>query len=273
MGDVRGSGIGRRLRVGLRFMGAAFSANVQSVVEYRASFLVQALGMMLNNGAFALFWAVLVDRAGGVGGYGFSDIMFVWALVSSAFGLVHVVCGNVRNIGRIVVEGELDVYLVQPRSVLLNLLVSRTVVSAWGDFLYGYIVLVFLPGFGFGKLVMFSLLVLSGAVIFTAVLVLAESLVFFLGNAGMLSQAMTEFLLSFSLYPESIHGSGTRWLLYSLIPSGFVAFVPLRVFVGMDWPVVPALFVVAGVYGVLAGMVFRLGLRRYESGNQMGMRG
>jgi hypothetical protein len=41
-------------------------------------------GMMLNNTAFAAFWLVLIRRTGGVGGYGFSDVMLVWAFVSSS---------------------------------------------------------------------------------------------------------------------------------------------------------------------------------------------
>lgn len=256
----------------LRFLGVAFSINIQAVIEYRVSFLVQVFGMMLNNGAFALFWAVLVARTGGVGGYGFSDIMFVWAIVSTAFGLAHMVFGNVRSLGRIIVEGDLDSYLLQPRSVLLNLLVSRTIVSAWGDFIYGYIVIAALPGFDLERLLLFSCLALSGAIIFTAVLVIVESLAFFLGDAGALSGAALEFLLSFSLYPESIHGAATKWMLYSLIPSAFIAFLPLRIFTRLDWPALPLLFGLAVLYAALAWGIFRLGLRRYESGNRMGMR-
>ncbi len=267
---------GRGFRTGFRayarFMGAAFVANLQSVIEYRASFLLQVFGMMLNNGAFALFWAVLIGRTGGVGGYGFSDIMFVWGLVSTSFGIAHVVFGNVRSIGRIVMEGELDLYLLQPKNVMLNVLASRTIVSAWGDLAYGFIVLACLPGFGLERLAMFSALSLSGAVILTAVFAAAESLTFFMGNSSALSQAATEFMLSFSLYPESIHGVATRWLLYSLLPSAFVAFVPLAAFKGLDWPFVPVLFGVAALYMAASYGIFMAGLRRYESGNQIGMR-
>ena len=261
-----------RFRAYARFMGAATVANFQSVIEYRASFLLQVFGMMLNNGAFALFWAVLIGKTGGVGGYGFSDIMFVWALVSTAFGIAHVVFGNVRSIGRIVMEGELDLYLLQPKNVMLNILASRTVVSAWGDLIYGFIVLAMLPGFGIGRLALFAALSLSGSIILTAIFAAAESLTFFMGNSSAVSQAAAEFMLSFSLYPESIHGAGTRWLLYTILPSAFVAFVPLAAFTRMDWLAVPLLFGIAAVYMTASHCLFSLGLRRYESGNQIGMR-
>jgi ABC-2 type transport system permease protein len=254
------------------FLGASFAANLKSVLEYRVDFLVQVIGMMLNNGAFALFWGILIDRTGGVGGYSFSDVMTVWALVSSSFGLAHVVAGNVRNLGRIIQRGELDVYLLQPKDVFVNVLCSRTIVSAWGDFLYGYIVLALLPGLSVGRFALFSLLVISGALVFAAAFSAAESLAFFLGNSRSLSDALQEFLLSFSLYPETVFGKGLRWAFYTLLPSGFIAFVPLAAFKALDWKLVPLLFLVAALYVALSYALFRAGLRRYESGNQMGTR-
>jgi len=254
------------------FLGASFSANLKSVLEYRADFLIQVIGMMLNNGAFALFWGVLIDRTGGVGGYSFSDVMVVWALVSTSFGLAHVVAGNVRNLGRIVQRGELDVYLLQPKDAFVNVLCSRTVVSAWGDFLYGYLVLALLPGLTVERLALFSFLSISGALVFASAFSAAESLAFFLGNARSLSGALQEFLLSFSLYPETVFGKGLRWAFYTLLPSGFIAFVPLAAFKALDWRLVPALFLVALLYAAASYALFRAGLKRYESGNLMGTR-
>ncbi len=261
-----------RTRAYARFLGASFRANFLAVIEYRANFLLQVFGMMLNNGAFALFWGVLIDRTGGVGGYGFTDVMFVWAVVSSAFGLAHVLFGNIRNLGRIVMQGELDLYLLQPKDVFLNVLASKTIVSAWGDLAYGFVVAALLPGFGPGRLLLFCLLTATGAAIFAATFAAAESLAFFMGNSQAISGAVTEFLLSFSLYPETIFDQGMRWLFYTILPSGFIAFVPLAVYKSLDWRPAPLLVLVAALYAGLSYALFRAGLRRYESGNQMGSR-
>lgn len=255
-----------------RFLGAAFRANLLAVMEYRINFLIQVFGMMLNNAAFAFFWGVLIDRTGGVGGYGFEDVMFIWAVVSASFGLAHVLFGNIRSLGRIVMQGELDLYLLQPKDPFLNILVSKTVVSAWGDLIYGYIVLCLLPGFGLERLLLFSLLTVSGGLVFAATFAAAECLTFFLGNSQAISGALTEFLLSFSLYPETIFDKGMRWVFYSILPSGFIAFLPLAVFKNLDWRLAPLLLLVAFCYAAGAYALFRAGLRRYESGNQMGSR-
>jgi ABC-2 type transport system permease protein len=198
--------------------------------------------------------------------------MLIWALVSTSYGLAHVIFGNVRSLGQIVQGGELDLYLLQPKDVFLNVLASRTIVSAWGDFLYGFIVLAIVPGVGLDRFLLFSLLACSGAIIFAATFAWAESLCFFLGDASGISNAVTEFMLSFSLYPESIFGKGMRWIFYTILPSGFIAFLPLSALKSMDWRLAPALFGAAALYALASYGFFRLGLKRYESGNQMGSR-
>ncbi len=272
--NAGGSGGRRRgrARAYAAFLGASFSANLKSVLEYRGNFLIQVFGMMLNNAAFALFWGVLIERTGGVGGYTFADVMIVWALTSTSFGLAHVVAGNVRSLGDIIQRGELDVYLLQPKDAFVNVLCSRTIVSAWGDFLYGYLVLFLLPGVGPAKLLLFTVLAVLGAVFFASAFSAAESLAFFLGNAKAISGALQEFLISFSLYPETVFGERMRWLFYTLLPSGFIVFVPLAAYKAMDWRLVPLLALAAAAYAALSYGLFRAGLRRYESGNLMGTR-
>jgi ABC-2 type transport system permease protein len=261
-----------KLRWYLRFLGTSFSVNLQAAMEYRVNFLVQVFGMMLNNAAFALFWGVLIGKVGKVGGYGFEDVMRIWALVSTSFGLAHVIFGNVRSIGQIVQRGELDSYLLQPKDVLLNLLASRTIVAAWGDFLYGYLVLALLPGTSLVTLALFSFLAVTGAIVFASTFTVTESLCFFLGDASGVSGAMMEFLLSFSLYPEGIFGKGMRWVFYTIVPSGFIAFLPRAALEAMDWSLAPLLLAAALAYAAASYGLFRLGLRRYESGAQMGSR-
>ncbi len=261
-----------RLGAYLRFLGAAFSSNIQAAMEYRANFLVQVFGMMLNNAAFAVFWKILIDRAGSIGGYGFTDVMALWAIVSTSFGLAHVFMGNIRNLGSVIMKGELDVYLLQPKDPWLNVLVSRTSVSAWGDTLYGYIVLAFLPGPTVPGFLLFTVLAIIGALVLAATFSAAESLAFFLGDSSAISGALAEFMLSFSLYPETIFDKNARWIFYTIIPSGFVAFLPLAAWKSLNWSMVPLLAAAAFAYLVASRALFAFGLRRYESGSQMGTR-
>lgn len=253
-------------------MGTYFRTNLQAAMEYRANFLLQVFGMVLNNCAFIVFWRVLLDRSGGVSGYGFEDVMFIWALASSAFGLGHILFGNVRNISSLVVKGELDVFLLQPKDVLFHCAISRTHVSAWGDLLYGAVLMIATTGFDPARYALFAVFTASGAVLYVSTFAIVESLAFFAGSIQGVSRAFFELTLSSTLYPDRIYGPGLRWILYSLLPAAYVVFIPLRAFRTLDLADAAIVLGAAVLYCAIAYIAFSLGLRRYESGNLIGTR-
>ncbi len=249
-----------------------FSSNLKAAAEYRVNFIAQVLGMALNNAAFIVFWKVLLGRAGPVAGYGFEDVMFIWAVASSAFGLAHVVFGNVRRLGALALSGELDVYLLQPKDVLVNASLARMQIPAWGDLAYGAILIGIVSRPDPARWLLFALFVLTGAILYAATFVLIESLYFFLGNAQGLAQALFELVLSSTLYPDKAFPAPVRALFYSLIPAGYIVFIPLRGFKALDLRVALISVAAAVAYSLIAYLAFRAGLRRYESGNLVGTR-
>lgn len=260
------------LRKYLRFLAVTFTVNLQSAMAYRANFLIQILGMMLNNAAFALFWHFLIQRTGPIAGYGFEDVMFIWAISSCSFGIAHVLAGNAGEISRIIREGELDTFLLQPKDVWLHVLVSRTVVSAWGDIIYGWIVIALLPGLDPARILLFALLSLSGAAVMAASIALVQSLSFFVGSTEAFARAFFESLLSFSLYPDKIFATEIRWLFYSLIPAGAISFLPRSIWFAQGesaWWAGLALAATVAAWIGASYLLFRIGLRRYESGNRI----
>jgi len=259
------------MKASLRLFCEVFAANLASVIEYRVSFLLQFFGMMLNNASFLVFWAVLIQQTGTIGGWGFGDVLFLWALGPSAFGLAHVLFGNLRQVGTLIVQGDLDVYLLQPKDVLFHLLISKTIPSAWGDLLYGFLLLPFLT-LDPVKMVLFVVFTITGALVFVGCFGLIQSLAFWLGNISGMAAAFTEFLLNFTLYPETVFPQEMRWVFYSLVPAGFLAFLPLHVLKTFDWVWLPVVVAVALGLVALNWVVFQRGLRRYESGNAIGAR-
>lgn len=82
----------------LRLIGKYFRFNLAASMEYRGRFLLQVTGMVLNNAAFAFFWWVVFHRIRVLEGYSFKDVMFIWALASSAYGFGHILFGNIGKI-------------------------------------------------------------------------------------------------------------------------------------------------------------------------------
>jgi ABC-2 type transport system permease protein len=258
----------KQIRKHLSIMLCYFRLNLAGAMEYRASFLTQAFGMALSNSSFIFFWYIAFSQLGGsIAGYSFKDILFIWAVSSSAFGLGFILFANAGYLTQLIVTGELDTFLLQPCSVLCNVICARTNLSAWGDLLYGLVLMIMVYGANGAAWIAFIAGVLIGALVMTAIILCAHSLSFFWGNASMAGQLATEFMLSFSVYPEKIYAPAIRALMYSIIPIGFAVHVPLRLFHSFS-PGLAAIALAASLaYCALAGAFFYRGLRRYESGN------
>ena len=251
----------------LKLMGYYFKFNISSVMEYRVSFLVQCFGMILNNSAFIFFWWILFKNVNTSGGYGFKDEMMLWAIMSTSFGLCFVAFGNVNQITRMILNGELDTYLLQPKDPLINILCSKTIVSAWGDTLYGVILFFIIKGFDVRGFLLFLIFCIAGALMFASVLVTFHALSFYAGNTEGLAQTVTEFFISFSIYPEGIFNNAVKYVLYTVIPVAFIVYIPSKVINQFSIVMLLEVLGVALIWMVLAYTMFYRGLKRYESGN------
>jgi ABC-2 type transport system permease protein len=257
----------------LKIMACYFRLNLASALEYRASFLSQVFGMALNNSAFIFFWWIAFDQIGGtIAGYSFRDVLFIWAVTSSAFGLAHVLFGGARDLTKLIVTGELDSFLLQPCNTLLSVICAKTSLSAYGDLLYGFVLMAIVYPGNLAAWGWFLAGVLSGAVLMTAITLMAHTLSFYWGDATLIGQMALEFTVNFSIYPDKIYAPAVRTIMYSVIPAGIAVHIPLRLFQSFS-PGLLALGAAGGtLYCVTAYLFFYRALRRYESGNVIAIR-
>jgi ABC-2 type transport system permease protein len=257
----------------LRFIGAYTVANIQAAMEYRTAFAMQVLTMAANDSLWLFFWWTYFHQFPLANGWQGTDIVILWAVAACGFGISVGVFGNARQLAALIMNGGLDAYLGMPRYALLHVCVAATDPTAFGDILFSvgaFLLLVRPDVLHIGLFVLLALLV---SFIFTAFTVILCSLAFFLGNTEGLSQQMLGALISFSTYPMDIFHGVVRLLLFTIVPAGFISFIPLQLLRGFTWPLMgimvgSTLLIVASAVGV-----FELGLRRYESGNLLGMQG
>ncbi len=256
----------------LKLLGLYFKYNLQSAMEYRASFISQALGMLLNDSFFIFFWWVIFQKVSSIGGYGFREVMLIWALAASTFGAVHIVFGNVSRLPGVIMNGGLDTFLLQPKDVYMSVQCSSMDLSAWGDLVFGFVLFFAIFGLDPLKLLLFILFTCAGGLLMGAVLAAAGTLTFFVGNSSTISRMVMEFILNFSLYPDSIYGREIKFIMYTLLPAGFIIFMPIRMLTAFSWYGLLILLMVDAVYVTASYLFFRKGLKKYESGNLIGAR-
>ena len=256
------------MRKHLKIFAVYFKLNLASALEYRASFLTQAFGMALSNSSFIFFWWIAFQQIGGaIAGYSFEDVLFIWAVTSSAYGLSHILFENASKLTTLIVTGELDTFILQPCNILLNILCASTSLSAYGDFLYGFILMFIFHAGNLGAWLWFAVGTVSGGLLFTAISLTAHTLSFYWGNAANIGQMATEFAINFSVYPDKIYAPAVRALMYSLIPTGIAVHIPLRLMGGYSALLGLAVLGGTALYCVLSACFFYRGLHQYESGN------
>lgn len=250
-----------------------FTFNLKACMEYRAAFIGQFFAIFINNGTFMLFWYLLYGRVGGsINGYVFKDIVMLWAIIASSFGFAEVIFGNSSKIAPIIFSGELDVYILQPKPILPNLVSARMVMLGWGDALYGIIVFFIVYGLDPVRLLLFIFYSVSGAIVFTGFRVLIHSLTFYIGNTQNLSSTLENTLLGLGTYPATIFKGPVLILLYTAFPIGFIAFLPVEIINSFNLKLF--IYIILGdiTFILLSVFVFYKGLKKYESGNIIGSR-
>jgi ABC-2 type transport system permease protein len=251
----------------IRFLLAVWKSNLQSAMEYRTSFLTQTFGMMINDFMYFIIWIIFFDRFKEVRGWGVNDMYVTYGVLASSFGLVSLLFGNAFNLSDIITKGRLDYYLSMPRPVLLHTIASRTIASGLGDFSYGFLSYAMSGYLTPDGLLRFVLATLLAAVIFTAFLILVQSLAFWLGMMSNFTNLVLNALLTFGIYPITLFDNYAKLILFTLVPAAFMGALPAQFIRAFAWQTLAELLLGAVGFLILAVTSFRLGLRRYESGS------
>jgi ABC-2 type transport system permease protein len=263
----------RKLLSYLSLVTAYVRLNLKSKLEYRTAFASQVGGMIVNDCIWIVFWCFFFNKFPVVKGWTASDVITLWAISAAGFGISDCLFCNAHRLAFIINKGQLDAWLVYPRRVLPHLILERFGASALGDVIFGFGAYCLLAHPSLLQMLFFSLLALSTAITFLAVRILSGSVAFFVGNAQPLSEQWEYALITFSTYPSALFEGITKLMLFTLIPAAFISYIPVDAIRGLSFNLLGLCWGGSLTILAIAVAVFHLGLRRYESGNLMEMRG
>jgi ABC-2 type transport system permease protein len=255
-----------------RFLVAYVRLNLSAAMEYRVSFIAQSLGMVLNDAVFFIFWVIYFARFSDVGGWGMRDVALVWSVSATAIGLSVALLGNCTRLATLIVHGQLDYYLALPKAPLPHVLVSRMGLGGWGDVCFGLLAYVVFGYWDPASVLLYIVVVLCSMLVFVSFMVLAGSLAFFIGSAEAAANQAFMGIITFSVYPGAMFNGWVKVLIFTAIPAAFISHVPVQLLQSFDALLLLALVAFTALSLAVAGFVFHVGLRRYESGNLVTMR-
>ena len=234
----------------------------------KTTFITNILFMILNNASFIIQWLVLYSLKDNVGGYSFKEVLLLWGIASSTFGVSRFFFKKAFYLSDTINTGKLDSYLVQPKNVLISCITSDVSPSAIGDLLYGIIAL-FIYGFTIPRFILFTLFATTGGLILTAIAVILASLSFWFEKTEILADTGNSLMTNFATYPDGIFKGFVKILLFTLFPVGIVNYIPVKVITEFNIYLFLIIILVTTLLVTLAFVIFNKGLKRYSSSNLM----
>ena len=257
----------------INFIIKSMICNMKSSLEYKKSFFMQVIFMIVNNGFFLIFWGVVFKVNGGsISEISMKDILYLWSIPTTAWGIAHFFFGGVTEINRYIINGELDTYLLQPKNMFFNIATSKSDLGAFGDLIYGLILSVVVSSniLDFFMIMIYTVI----ATVFTiAISVIIRSLSLWIGDVENIAHVYEQSLfLTLTTYPEQIFGKGIKLLMYTVVPAMYAVHLPIKLLGNFNIKLFLLIIIVMFIFIIIAKSIFNKVLKEYESGNNISLK-
>jgi ABC-2 type transport system permease protein len=265
-----------RLPLSVRQYIVLIRAGLRAELQYRGNLVVTALGAMAFQGVSLAFVGIVVHRFGSIGGWGLSEVAFLYGMRMVSHGLMTVPLGQLWQSGTVLREGEFDRYLLRPINPYVQLITRRFALPSLGDIALGIIVLssvsALAPVHWTPVAVLYLLAaVTGGALVEGSVLTAISALEFRFLSAFSLKSFCEDIITTFCAYPLSVLNRGVSYALTFIVPLAFIGYFPASILLGRRHELVVPAWLAAGapLVGVLmfsaSYLFFNRQMRHYAS--------
>lgn len=257
-----------------RFIGVHF----RSQLQYRFSFLLDALGTFVVTGLEFSALALVFQRFDDIEGWTLGEVAFLYGLVEMAFGVMDMIFSGFdpRDFGKWIRRGMLDQVMLRPVSVTVQVLGSDFALRRVGRIILGIIIFSYALGaldisWTFAKLAYLPLVLVGMVLYFGGLFIVGATITFWTVEAVETINILTyggSYLIS---YPMHIYDTWLRRLFTYFIPAIFLNYYPALYFLDKPDPFGlpafgPFLSPLAGLLIFIAALAFwRYGLKQYQS--------
>ena len=262
----------------LRLVRAYSGARVRSEMQYRASFAFSLCAQILATAIYLVaIWAVF-QATTTIGGWDGHQVLWLYAVSMSAFGLADLFVSAIEEIPEHIRSGRFDSYLLRPSPILSSVIADGFELRRAGRAIPGLAALIamFISPHSFGvsnpsTLIWSLVIVMVGTWLYGALFIITNSVAFWLIDSREVANSFTYGGAAASHYPLDILSGWLRRLYIWLIPVGFVAWLPGTRLLDVPKPSgLPSWLALCSpaaalVLSVLAAVVWRAGVRHYES--------
>ena len=248
-----------------------FNNSLTRDLEFKANFIGGLLVDIIYYGIQFFFFSIIYSYVDAIGVFTREDVMIflVITFLADTFYMFFF-SGNLFNLNRWMVRGDLDYYLLKPMnsqfmvsfryvksyalvSVVILLIMLTTLVSAYPK------------PIGIVNVIAFVFSLLMGTILWYGVDFIISSSCFWFKNFSV-SGWLSHEILKFSTRPDSIYTGLLRKLLFSMIPMILIASIPTRTLLyGPNIQYLLWQLFIAMIFLLFTRIIWKRGLLRYES--------
>ncbi|HEX7305188.1 ABC transporter permease [Lentzea sp.] len=251
------------------------AAKLRSQLVYRSSFAIDLVTQAIAQGTELVVILVLFTHVTALGGFSREEVLLMYAFAGAAFGVADLFAGQLDNLPTYIRTGSFDVLLMRPLSTLPQIMCSDIrlrrigrITGALGVMVYAlaHVPIDWTPA----RIALAVATPVAGAVIYSAVWVVACSICFWIVEGREFANAVTYGSNAFTSYPINVYSRPLRWLMAFVVPGAFVAYYPSLALLGKQDPLgLPGWVgwtspLVAVLAAVVAGFVWRFAVRHYR---------
>lgn len=253
------------------------SISIRSQMQYRASFLMTALGHFVVTGIEIMGIWVLFARFGSLRGWRLPEVALFYGLVNVAFATAEAVARGFDTFPGLVKSGDFDRLLLRPRSTVFQVAARELQLMRVGRFAQGLVVLLWAANaldvqWSVARIALVVLAAFGGACLFAGLFVLQATLAFWTIETLEIVNTVTYGGNEAGQYPLPIYRPWFRRFFTFVVPLACVTYFPGLAILGREDPMLgsPTWFRwAAPLIGVLflavALRVWQVGVRHYRS--------
>ena len=256
----------------IKFALYSIKKNIQSSAELRTSFLMNVIGMAVNNTAFIFLWVFFIKSVGIIGGWTAGDIIGLQGFLAISYGLVLSGAYGLRKLPDSVTSGSFDRFMLSPKNLILRIATSSFGASAVGDVIFGVICLFaycFLIHVSLYQIILLLILILLSTSIFLSVTILIGAISFQFTDAGTVYDGMFEIFFTPALFHGGAFQGVMRFIFTFIIPSLLIGTIPVEALKDISIAKIILLIIMAIFLFLLSIFLFNRSVRKYESSNFM----
>lgn len=257
------------MKLFMRYM----SILLRSEMEYRTSFIMLFIGQFFVP--FLTFIAIfmLFQRFSSIGGWTLYEVALCYAIIHVAYSVSGCLGRGFDTFSSLIIRGDFDRVLVRPQGTILQVMGSRLDLYRTGRLAQALIVLAYALvhlniDWDFYKIITMALMMASGTVIFTGILMLGATLCFWTVEGLEVVNIFTDGGREISQYPLSIYHKWIKRFFTFVIPFATVNYLPLMYILDKSPSDNPYYMLIpsAGMLFILPCIiVWNFGVSRYKS--------